>query len=68
MPRRTMVAHRENLHEVVAYLRPDLRLMSRRELDTLIDLLVKARGAAEPHAKIPPIGAPGGKDIVLPGE
>jgi hypothetical protein len=55
MPRRTMVANRDNLHEVVAALRPDLRLLSRKELDQAIALLVDARERGRPLEGIPPI-------------
>lgn len=57
MPRRTIVASRENLHEVVASLRPDLRLVTRRELDTAIALLVDARERGAPLVA-QAIGAP----------
>jgi hypothetical protein len=55
MPRRTMIANRDNLHEVVAALRPDLRLMTRKELDQAIALLVDARERGRPWESVPPI-------------
>lgn len=43
LPEGALVATSENIYEVVAMLRPDLCLVSRRELDVAIAAMLRAR-------------------------
>lgn len=43
LPPGSLIATAENLHEIVAMLRPDLCLMSRRAVDTALSKLVEAK-------------------------